>query len=55
MKFKRFLAALLGAMMVVSCMSFVANAEEAEVEAAAEEIAAEAEAEEVIAEDETEE
>ena len=46
MKFRRLLAAILSALMITSCMSFVAGAEEADAEAVIEEIAEEAEVEE---------
>ena len=46
MKFRRLLAAILSALMITSCMSFVAGAQEAEAEAVIEELADEAEVEE---------
>ena len=71
MKFKRLLAAILSAMMITSCMSFVADAQEAEIEAdigaiedivveeveeeAQEEVPAEENDEAVLAEETTEE
>ena len=46
MKFKRLLAAILGVLMLTSCLSFVAGAEEADADNVIEEIAEEVEAEE---------
>ncbi len=54
MKFKKLLAAILGALMITSCFSFTAGAQEADVDAAMEEIAVEV-SEEVAEETEAEE